>query len=55
MTSFPADSLKTEVERLEEEAMISELVELVERRDKLLWTLHLEKTLYVTLNHMLVT
>lgn len=39
------DSLKTEMERLEEEAMISELVELVEKRDALLWALHLEKTL----------
>ncbi|XP_064406505.1 MICAL-like protein 2 [Halichondria panicea] len=38
------DSLKSAVERLEEEAMISELVELVEKRDKLLWTLHFEKT-----------
>jgi len=38
------DSLKTEVERLEEEAMITELVDLVEKRDKLLWNLHLEKT-----------
>lgn len=33
------------MERLEEEAMISELVELVEKRDALLWALHLEKTL----------
>ena len=39
------DSLKTEMERLEEEAMIGELVELVEKRDALLWALHLEKTL----------
>jgi hypothetical protein len=37
------DSLKSELERLEEEAMISELIELVERRDQLLWALHLEK------------
>ena len=34
------DSKKTEVERVEEEAMISELVELVEKRDKLMWALH---------------
>ena len=40
------DSHKSEMEKLEEEAMISELVELVEKRDKLLWTLHLEKTLW---------
>lgn len=39
------DSLKTELERLEEEAMISELVELVEKRDELLWALHMEKTM----------
>ena len=39
------DARKTEMERLEEEAMISELVELVEKRDQLLWALHLEKTL----------
>ena len=39
------DSRKTEMERLEEEAMINELVELVEKRDKLLWALHTEKTL----------
>ena len=39
------DSLKTELERLEEEAMIAELVELVEKRDELLWALHMEKTL----------
>ena len=39
------DAGKTEMERLEEEAMISELVDLVERRDKLLWALHFEKTL----------
>lgn len=31
------------MEKLEEEAMIAELVELVEKRDKLLWALHLEK------------
>lgn len=36
---------KTDLQRLEEEAMISELVELVERRDQLLWALHTEKTL----------
>lgn len=41
---LPLDGLKTELEKLEEEAMISELVELVEKRDKLLWTLHFEKT-----------
>ena len=29
--------------------MISELVELVERRDQLLWALHLEKGRYVSL------
>ena len=39
------DTGKSEMERLEEEAMINELVELVERRDQLLWALHLEKTL----------
>ena len=39
------DTGKTEMERLEEEAMISELVDLVERRDKLLWALHMEKIL----------
>ena len=47
-TSLPPtlpDSLKTEMERIEEEAMIGELVELVEKRDALLWALHLEKTL----------
>ena len=38
------DAEKTEEERVEEEAMISELVELVEKRDRLLWDLHLEKT-----------
>ena len=38
------DAEKTEEERVEEEAMISELVELVEKRDRLLWGLHLEKT-----------
>ncbi len=37
------DSLKSELEKLEEEAMINELVELVERRDELLWALHFEK------------
>lgn len=37
------DSHKTELEKLEEEAMILELVELVEKRDKLLWELHVEK------------
>ncbi len=42
--SVCTESLKSEVERLEEETMISELVELVEKRDKLLWTLHFEKT-----------
>ena len=42
------DSLKSELEKLEEEAMINELVELVERRDQLLWALHLEKGRYVT-------
>ena len=42
---FWVDSLKTELEKMEEDAMITELVELVEKRDKLLWTLHLEKTL----------
>lgn len=46
VTSDLTDSHKSEMEKLEEEAMISELVELVEKRDKLLWTLHLEKTLY---------
>ena len=35
--------MKTEMERIEEEAMISELVELVEKRDKLLWALDEEK------------
>lgn len=39
------DSLKTQLEQLEEEALISELVELVEKRDKLLWQFHIEKTL----------
>ena len=39
------DDGKSEMERVEEEAMIVELVELVERRDQLLWALHLEKTL----------
>lgn len=39
------DTGKTDIQRLEEEAMINELVELVERRDQLLWALHLEKTL----------
>ena len=39
------DAGKSEMERVEEEAMIAELVELVERRDQLLWALHLEKTL----------
>lgn len=38
--------MKSELEKLEEEAMISELVELVERRDQLLWALHLEKGRY---------
>ena len=42
-----ADNLKTEVERLEEEAMISELVELVKERDQLLWELDENKTRYV--------
>lgn len=37
------DSLKTEVEKLEEDAMVSELVELVEKRNKLVWDLHEEK------------
>ena len=40
MYSHAIDSKKTEVERVEEEAMISELVELVEKRDKLMWALH---------------
>ena len=40
---FCSDSLKSDLEKLEEEAMINELVELVERRDQLLWALHLEK------------
>ena len=31
------------MEKLEEDAMINELVELVEKRDQLLWALHLEK------------
>ena len=39
------DAGKSDMERLEEEAMINELVELVERRDQLLWALHYEKTL----------
>ena len=39
------DSEKTDLQRLEEEAMINELVELVEKRDRLLWALHVEKTL----------
>ena len=39
------DTGKTDLQRLEEEAMINELVELVEKRDQLLWALHLEKTL----------
>lgn len=39
------DAGKTDMQRLEEEAMINELVELVEKRDRLLWDLHLEKTL----------
>lgn len=39
------DSEKTDLQRLEEEAMINELVELVEKRDQLLWALHMEKTL----------
>ena len=43
MYSHAIDSKKTEVERVEEEAMISELVELVEKRDKLMWALHEEK------------
>ena len=39
------DSEKTNLQRLEEEAMINELVELVEKRDNLLWALHTQKTL----------
>ena len=31
------------MEKLEEEAMINELVELVEKRNELLWALHFEK------------
>ncbi len=38
-----AESLKTEMEKLEEDAMVSELVELVEKRNKLVWDLHEEK------------
>ena len=34
-----ADSLKTELERVEEEAMMEELIELVMMRDRLLWQL----------------
>ena len=39
------DTEKTDVQWLEEEAMVNELVELVEKRDQLLWALHLDKTL----------
>ena len=38
-----ADSKKTEMERVEEDAMVNELVELVEKRNKLVWDLHEEK------------
>ena len=47
LTLSITDNLKTEVERLEEEAMISELVELVKERDRLLWELDENKTRYV--------
>lgn len=37
------ESQKTELEKLEDDAMVSELVELVEKRSKLVWDLHVEK------------
>lgn len=40
-----SDSKKSEMELLEEDAMVSELVELVEKRNKLVWDLHEEKQL----------
>jgi len=39
------DSKKTEMEQIKDEAMIAELVELVEKRNKLLWDLDKEKQL----------
>ena len=39
------DSKKTEMDRIKDEAMIAELVELVEKRNKLLWDLDEEKQL----------
>ena len=43
-TALCVDSLKTELERVEEEAMMEELVELVMMRDRLLWQLDDTKT-----------
>ena len=40
-----SDSRKTQMQLLEEEAMITELVELVSKRDALLWKLDEEKKL----------
>ncbi len=43
MVCVVVDSKKTEMDRIKDEAMIAELVELVEKRNKLLWDLDEEK------------